>query len=726
VAAGLLAFVFQLFFFDRWTNFMDEGHMLLFADLIAKGGELYRDATVYPLPGSFYFLAGLFRLFEPSILLSRWVVVIQFSAFVALATALMARTAPPRFVAVGVLCLLLYRVWAFPNWHMYSYSTSALLVLLASTLALLEFIDTEETSWLLLSGLLFGLGVLCKQDYGAAVLLASTALLAAHVRTRLAPGRGFWSLLAMFLAPAAAVGAATGIYFYARGILPDLLRFTVLNHFVGMSEYEYRSFPPLFPLFEQDPTLRSPVGVWAFLPAIWMTVYSAGMMSGFLYDKTAVIDGVLKLYYYLPLIAVPLGLFALWQRRTRLDHERTRHTTMAWLALLLLAASCTLLVWLNKPQDYLHLAVLYWPLLCLLPGTLDRCQRKRPVLFRTICAAAFAPALLLVLHTGHLAWLLRTVHSEELPLARAGIRVTPGQARSVGSLIDYIQTRTAPGEAIGVFPYSPMVHFLADRPGPDRTGYILWPFPELANRDRRIIDAMERDQTRLVVMDFIDIQDFPPMREYAPELFEYLVENFVLDRVFTDDEVLPRKLATFQRERATEEGAPVLPSQFSGSTLAIETESLPPDPVPPERWSEFVGEELWPLRRVVALRPSVQESSTILALPLIVPPGTVLRSAVGVHPAYWDVFPQSWVRFDFSLRNDAGRELLFRRQLDPTRNPDDRGWFEFEVDLGRWAGQRIELEFSTQCEIERERGKLMAGWAVPYLVAKSAPTSPAL
>jgi hypothetical protein len=104
----------------------------------------------------------------------------------------------------------------------------------------------------------------------------------------------------------------------------------------------------------------------------------------------------------------------------------------------------------------------------------------------------------------------------------------------------------------------------------------------------------------------------------------------------------------------------------------------------------------------------------------------VLRSAIGVHPAYWDVFPQSWVGFDLFLRNEAGRELLFHRRLDPNRDPGDRGWFEFEVDLSRWAGQRIELEFSTQCEIERERGKLMAGWALPYLVAKPAPPSPAL
>ncbi len=42
-AAGV--FAFQLPFFDRWFSFMDEGHILQYADLIANGGELYRDAN---------------------------------------------------------------------------------------------------------------------------------------------------------------------------------------------------------------------------------------------------------------------------------------------------------------------------------------------------------------------------------------------------------------------------------------------------------------------------------------------------------------------------------------------------------------------------------------------------------------------------------------------------------------------------------------------------------
>ncbi len=720
MAAGALAFVFQLFFFDRWANFMDEGHLLQFADMIAHGGELYRDATVYPLPGSFYLLAGLFKIFGPSILLSRWVVVIEFSLFVGLATALMMRIAPRVYVAAGVLALLLYRIWAFPHWHMYSYSTTALLVLLGSTLALLRFTDSERAAWLALSGLLFGLGVLCKQDYGAAALLASATLLAVHARSRLRPGHGFWMLLVLFLAPASAVGAATGLYFYERGLLADLLRFTVFNHFVGMSEYTYRAFPPLLPLFEQDPTLRSPVGVWAFLPAIWMTVDRASVMSGLLYEQTAVFDCLLKVFYFGPLLAIPVALAAAWRRRALLNDPRMRQRAIAELALLFLAAAFMALVWLNKPQDYLHLAVMYWPLACLLPAALYRCRRTRPAGFRAGLVIAAVPALLFVLYSGRLVWLLRSLHSEPLPAARAGVSVTPGQARSIGDLVAYIQEQTAPGEVVGVFPYAPLLHFLAERPGPHRTSYILWPFAELADRDRQVIDAMERHGTRLVVMDFIDIQDFPPLRQYAPELFSYLVENFTLDRVFSDDELLPRKLAVFRRESEAKDGVVLHPMEISGTTLTTESTGLPPRPIPPEQWDDYVAEESWPLRPVLALRPSLRDTRTVLRVPVVVPEASLLRTAIGVNPVNWDGFPGTWVRFELSVNAADVHERVFERRLDPNRSPGDRGWFDVEVDLSRWAGQRVILEFATECELERGQTKLMAAWAAPRLLGTGA------
>ena len=80
----LLTGLVQWPFFDLWFSFMDEGHMLQFADMASQGGEFYRDATFYPLPGAFHFLSLIFDLWGPSILVSRWVVLLQFAVFASL------------------------------------------------------------------------------------------------------------------------------------------------------------------------------------------------------------------------------------------------------------------------------------------------------------------------------------------------------------------------------------------------------------------------------------------------------------------------------------------------------------------------------------------------------------------------------------------------------------------------------------------------------------------
>ena len=74
---------------------------------------------------------------------------------------------------------------------------------------------------------------------------------------------------------------------------------------------------------------------------------------------------------------------------------------------------------------------------------------------------------------------------------RARVYVLETEAKLLRDVVAYVQQRTAPGEAIAVLPYYPILHFLAQRPAPHRSTYIVWPFPEFPDRDRQKIDAME-------------------------------------------------------------------------------------------------------------------------------------------------------------------------------------------------------------------------------------------
>jgi len=183
LAVAAVALAAQLPIYDRWVSFMDEGHILAFADILAKGGELYRDATLYPLPGAFYLLAGAFRTFGTSILVARGVVVVEFALFVAALFVLLRRLVSPRLALVGVALLLVYRIWAFPHWQMYSYSSTALCLIAVALVLCARFLTGGGTPWLAAAGVAAGLGLLCKQDYGVAMLLALNVVVLVAART---------------------------------------------------------------------------------------------------------------------------------------------------------------------------------------------------------------------------------------------------------------------------------------------------------------------------------------------------------------------------------------------------------------------------------------------------------------------------------------------------------------------------------------------------------------
>jgi hypothetical protein len=723
-AAFLVAFALQLPFFDRWFSFMDEGHLLLYADLIANGRELYRDATVYPLPGAFWLLALAFRVFGASNLVARWILVVEFALLVALVFALFRRMAGARLAWAAVAAMLVYRVWAFPHWHMYSYSSTALLLQLAALAVLLRAFDSGRRAAFAAAGLLFGLGVLCKQDYGAAALAAFATASVAWARTAPQPQPRLAPLAASFLAPAAAVGLAAGLHFWRAGILGEVLRFTVWNHFVGMSSFDYSSFPALFPLFGQDPALRSIDGLTAYMPAIVYVVDWELFYRSRLFQATALYDLAMKLYYHAPWAIVAFGTVRLVRRRGELRDPTTRRARLAELALFAFGAALSAWVRVNKPQDYVHLAVLYWPI-ALLPllwvgEALARLRAVRPRLAVAAAALVLLPSLAFAAYSARLAWRLRTLHDTPIPGERGGIFVTRNEAALLADALDYVRARSAPGETVAILPYFPILHFLAERPGPDRSAYIVWPFPELPERDARIIASFEAKRPEVLVYAFNRLGGFPDVRAFAPELFAYLVENYEVERVFSTD-YLGYKLAGARRVREPEAGRG-LGAELAAGALAVVSEEAPPRAVRPEERGGVVARDLWPFRPVVALRPAPDGARTRLAVPLDVPEGAWLRTAVAVHPEAWYGHPASWVRFEIAVVADGERTPVFERTLRATSQLADRGWFEVDADLGRWGGRRVELELSTAAENATGATLAHGGFAEPRLVAAAAGT----
>jgi hypothetical protein len=705
LAVAAVALVLQLPIYDRWVSFMDEGHILAFADILTKGGELYRDAWLYPLPGAFYLLAAAFETFGTSIHVARSVVVVEFAVFVAAIFLLLRRLVSPRLALVGVGLLFVYRIWAFPHWQMYSYSSTALCLLAVALVLCARFLEGGRAGWLVATGAVAGLGILCKQDYGAAILLALNVVVVIAARAGARPWRG---LLVALDGPPLVLGLALAAHYAQHGLLGEMLRQTVVGHVVGLATFEYPSFPPLWPLLRQDPVLRDTYGHVVWVPPIIYTVDWEPARASWLYRETAVWDTALKLFFYGPYLLVAAGMLRAWALRTALGDRMRRSRALVELAVLAVAVAALAVVSVNKPRDYVHMAILYWPFLVLLVVYGESVGRRSRVLGVLVAVAALVVAVPFVRYTARLARGLAAQHQTPLAAARGGIRVKAAEARVLDDAVAWMQATAGPSESVAVLPYFPVLSFLADRRAPHRSAYVVWPVPDHPDRDRHIVEAMEAEQTPAVLYSVTQWPQFPRFERYAPPIVDYLVERFETTRVFSPD-AWGYILLGLTRRVGEPPGAPL--SVASGRVVEVAPDGTR-RPAPPE--ASAIAR--WPFRDVMAIQPRAGGARRELDIPVAVPPGAHLLTAVGVHPARWVGYPALSVTF----RVHVDGETVAERTLDPQRDVADRGWIELDVPLDRFAGRTVELGFSTSAERAEAETLEMGGFALPRLVTRPA------
>jgi hypothetical protein len=163
----------------RWLNLYDEGLMAYGAVRVMDGQAPYRDFWAMYGPAQFYVLAGLFRLFEPSIAVERlWDVAVR--ACLALAVFLVAARLSSKKLAA--LSWLLSVVW-LEYFGFYGYPIFAgLLFVMLSLYCLLRSFD--QPAWLWPAGVLAGVAGLFRHDLAAYVIAAQAIALAGRALAR--------------------------------------------------------------------------------------------------------------------------------------------------------------------------------------------------------------------------------------------------------------------------------------------------------------------------------------------------------------------------------------------------------------------------------------------------------------------------------------------------------------------------------------------------------------
>ena len=170
-----ISFAFLLVTMGRDINVYDEGLIVFGAIRVMNGDVPYRDFYANYGPAQFYVLAGLFKVFGPSILISRiWDTFVR-AATVMLVYAVFARMESPRMgmiaAAASALWLSAFGVYGYPVYP------CLMMTVLSVYFVLPAYCGDAGRAPLLLAGGCIGVVALFRHDVGALAAISHIAAL---------------------------------------------------------------------------------------------------------------------------------------------------------------------------------------------------------------------------------------------------------------------------------------------------------------------------------------------------------------------------------------------------------------------------------------------------------------------------------------------------------------------------------------------------------------------
>jgi len=440
IAAAIFALtVAYLWVFRHYTSMEpDEGIVLEGAQRILRGEVLYRDFFSYFTPGSYYFLALLFKIFGSSFLVARTALVF-FGGVYSTVAYLLARRVCSRTSAIftaGIVTLttLAYRFEVLHNWD------STLWACLAVYCAV-RWLESPRWTWAFATGSLASVTCLFEQSKGAGLVLGLGVGLAAVAfldRQKSLWNRAIGSGLAVGMAwPLVATLTYFGVQHSLSLMLADwfwpLQHYSQANHvpygYLNWSDASRHLF------FGSGPLLQRAITMLAISPCFVVPV--------------------------LPLAAV--GLLIYWLVQMWRNHALG--TVAAHYVVVCSALSGLLLSVVMGRADIIHFMYLM-PLFALvlgwmmdgrdIPGRLF--GRIRPLFIAYVLTAFLlfsAPTL------------LRTLNARDQIRTRRGVVRVP----SPDTVVESVQAHVAAGEKILIYPYLPLYYYLTDTASPTRYEY---------------------------------------------------------------------------------------------------------------------------------------------------------------------------------------------------------------------------------------------------------------
>jgi hypothetical protein len=510
----LIAFLLALggwactgWYFDHGLDAFDSGLFATEGLRVAEGGVYGKDFLAPYGPGRYYLIALLFSLFGPSLkgLALVWLVL---RGPVAAMVYLTGRRFLPRGPAVLPALAVIFAPGAL---HKSFFQA----VVLVNILAYLLYRFRPGFRTCFLAGLAVGIGSLFRVDAGVFGFVSFLILLWLELLWD-APGPGPRLLLkrtGAFMAGVAAAVLPLFVYFLIQ-VDPGLLFEAEWHRTMNVSGFARTLHVPAF---SEALGTTYPQGLKLFLLALMIrTAPIIYLLLAFLVAARRV-RGDLEAGNLETLALTVFGIPVLNQLRITPTFNHLLHA-----APLVLVSTAVLVNRLRMSAPFRRLPGRF--LRGMLAAALFILPCGVPVYYNLAFTRGVLPGSIKN----------RSEFTSFLDLDRARIYETPARVEVLKKMVRYIESTTAPDDRIFAGPFSPVLHFLADRAPAVR---YLEPFYYFGNEalQERVVEDLSRSKPPLVILDAATRVGGQSMEMNAPLVFAFIKLNYYPAGSTSDD-----------------------------------------------------------------------------------------------------------------------------------------------------------------------------------------------
>lgn len=425
--------------FRRYTTIEpDEGIILEGAHRILNGQVLYRDFFSFYTPGSYYWVALLFKIFGDSFLVARTAIAVMGSIMAAicylLSRRVCSRKAAMIVTALITLTALPYRFLVLHNWD----STLLACITLYCAVCLSE---SRKSTWAVSLGSCASFTFLFEQSKGAGLCLGLIlGFLLLHLRR-----------------PHTRIFNRTHLMWVMGGLAWPML--IVASYFGSQHALQSMLDDWLWPLQHYTLANHVPYGFQNWSDADRHAIFATG----------SVIMRVVKTFVISPMFVVPIlpliaiGLLIYWKLQLRYHHEAGPRAS--YYVLVTSAFAGLLISVLVVRSDIIHFMYLLPVLSPVLAWIVD--GRDIPGRMFKAARPVLAAYIVLAFSAFSLPLLIRARNASNEISTRRGVITTPAK----DTVIEYVQAHLAPGRPLLVYPYLPLYNYLMDTSSPTRYLY---------------------------------------------------------------------------------------------------------------------------------------------------------------------------------------------------------------------------------------------------------------